>query len=199
MVLVLVVVGGLLSQDGQANEAALREAFNKEFKDRDPTKRVEAIRKLNALHEEKTLLALAGALRDPAVEVRQAAAEVIGTCTDVAGAAIRGLCASLLNKKEHKDVRAACARSLKLAQYKAEAIDALIQTIGGIGEQDKDLFTFGAECTAVLIWLTSQDFGFNKETAEKWKKWWTENKARIVREDLEKLAAYRKSAAAKGK
>jgi hypothetical protein len=51
-----------------------REAFAREIKDRNPAKRIEALRKLNALHEEKTLLALAGALRDADVEVRKAAA-----------------------------------------------------------------------------------------------------------------------------
>lgn len=197
--LLVTVYAALLFQDGQANEAALREVFAREYKDRDPARRIEAIRRLNALHEEKTLLTLAGALRDPAVGVRTAAAEVIGTCTDVSGSAIKGLCATLVNKKENKDVRLACARSLKLVQYKAEAIDALIQTISGIAEQDKDLFPFGVECTGVLIWLTSQDFGFGKETAEKWKKWWVKNKARIVRDDQEKFDAYRKSAGVKGK
>lgn len=199
MPLFLLMSAGLLFQDGQSNEAVLREAFARDFKDRNPAKRVEAVRKLHALHEEKTLLALAGAMTDPAVEVRKAAAEVIGSCADVSGSTIKGLCFTLKNKKEDKDVRAECAKAFKTVQYKAEAIDALIQTIGSISKQDKDLFAFGAECTATLNWLASQDFGAGEETPDKWKKCWSENKARIIRDDQEKLAAYRKSASPKGK
>jgi HEAT repeat protein len=188
-----------LFQDGQANESALREAFAKEFKDKDPAKRVEALRKLGALSNEKTLLVLAGALRDPEPRVRKATAEVISSCTDVAGAAVQGLCTSLLNKKEDKEVRTACAKALARAQVKAEAIDALVQAISGITEQEKDLFQFGADCTQSLNWLGAQDFGAGKETPDKWKRWWAENKAGIVKEDQEKLAAHRKATAGKGK
>lgn len=172
-------------QDGQANEAVLREEFARGFQDRSPAKRVEAVRKLNALHEEKTLLALAGALKDPVVDVRRAAADIIATCTDVSGAAIKGLCATLLNRKEDRSVRVACAKALGTAQYKAEAIDALVQTLSVVPEG-----------TASLRYLSAQEF---KGDADAWKKWWNENKPRIVKEDAEKLAAYRKSVVVKGK
>lgn len=193
----LAVISVFLVQDGQANEAKPREDFSKAFKGKDPAKRIEALRRLSALHEEKTLLALAGGLRDPAAEVRKTAAETIGTCTDVAGAGIKGLCATLLNRKENTDVRTVCAKSLARAQYKAEAIDALVHTISGIGEQEKNLYQFGADCTESLNWLASQDLGAGKETPDKWKRW-AENKARVLKGDVEKLATYRKSAA-KGK
>lgn len=190
---------GAFFQDGQPTESSVREAFSKEFKDKSPAKRDVALRRLVGLGEEKTMLVLAGALRDPEAQVRRAAAEVIATCMDGSGATIKALCAILQNKKEDKDVRGACAKALAKAQYKAEPVDALIQTISGIGEQEKDLFAFGAECTQILNQLAGQDFGAGKDTPDKWKKWWKENQSKVAKEDQEKLIAYKKSAAAKGK
>ena len=179
-------------------EPEVRDAFAKEFKDKSPTKREVALRRLVGLKEEKTLQALAAALRDPDLTVRTVTVEVIATCTDSSGAAIKALCALLLNKKEDKDLRLACARALAKAQYRAEPIDALVQTISGIGEQEKEFYVFGAECTRILNELAGQDFGAGKETPDKWKKWWKDNQAKIAKEDQEKLVAYRKSTA-KGK
>lgn len=110
-----------LSQDGQANEPALREAFATGFKSKNPAKRIEALQRLRALSKEKTLLALAGGVRDPDAQVRKAAAEVIATCTDLSGTTIKPLCASLLNQKEDKDVRMACAEAAGLAQYAVQS------------------------------------------------------------------------------
>lgn len=201
MLAVLFAVGcsvacGSPAQDVTEPEA--RDAFAKEFKDKSPAKREVALRRLVGLKKEKTLQALAGALRDPDLAVRKAAAEVIATCTDSSGAAIKPLAAILQNKKEDKDLRLACARALSKAQYKAEPIDALVQTISGIGEQEKDLYAFGAECTRLLNELAGQDFGAGKETPDKWKKWWKDNQPKIVKEDQEKLVAYKKPTA-KGK
>lgn len=177
----------LLSQDGQSNEPVLRETFSREFKDPSPAKRVEALKKLRDLHQEKTLAMLAEALRDPSVEVRKAAAEVIATCTDVHGAAVKGLCAALKNRKEAREVRSACAKALQTAPLKAEAIDALVQAIQG--DVEKDLFAASIDS---LNYLAAQDFGAGKEAASKWKSWWTEQKPRLLKEDREKLASLRK-------
>jgi hypothetical protein len=177
------------------SEAQARDTFTREFKDKSVQARDVAVRRLVGLKEEKTLQLLAGALKDPEGSIRKSAVEVILTCTDSAGAAIRSICGILLNKREDKELRALCARVLAKAEYKAEPIDALIQTISGIGEQDKDLFAFGAECSKILGQLAGQDFGAGKETPDKWKAWWKDNKAKVTKEDQEKLAAYKKSAA----
>jgi hypothetical protein len=188
-------MAGASAQD--LTEPETQAAFIKEFKDKSATKREVALRRMVGLKEEKSLQLLAGALKDPDATVRKAAAEVIATCTDSGGAAIKPLCAILTNKKEDKDVRLACARALAKAQYKAEPIDALVQTIAGIGEQDKDLFAFGAECTRILNEVAGQDFGAGKETPDKWKKWWKENQGKTTKDDQEKLAAYKKSGSGK--
>src|SRR5262245_13867790 len=184
---------GLFSQD--LTEPQVRDVFAKEFKDSSPVKREVAVRRLVGLKEDKTLQLLAGALKDPEASVRKTSAEVIATCTDPLGATIKPLCTLLQNKKEDKDLRLACAKALSKAQYKAEPIDALVQTISGIGEQEKELFAFGAECTRLLNELAAQDFGAGKETPDKWKKWWKDNQPRVAKEDHEKLAAAKKSAA----
>ena len=196
LALLLSLGWGAFAQD--LPEPQVRDAFAKEFKDKSPTKREVALRRLVGLKEEKTLQALASALRDYEPAVRKVAAEVIATCTDSSGAAIKPLCAILLNKKEDKDVRLACAKALTKAQYRAEPIDALVQTISGIGEQEKDLYAFGAECTRILNELAGQDFGAGKETPDQWKKWWKDNQTKVAKEDQEKLVAYKKSTA-KGK
>jgi len=191
----LALLLSLLALAGQdLTEPETRDAFAKEFKDKTPAKREVALRRLVGLKEEKTLQALAVALRDPDAGVRKVAAEVIATCTDSSGAAVKSLCAILLNKKEDKDVRLASAKALSKAQYKAEPIDALVQTISGIGEQEKDLYAFGADCTRILNEVAGQDFGAGKETPDKWKKWWKDNQAKTAKEDQEKLIAYKKSA-----
>jgi len=175
-------------------EPQARTTFIREFKDKSPQARDVAVRRLVGLKEEATLQLLAGALKDPETSIRKSTAEVILTCTDSSGATIRPLCGILVNKREDKDLRMACARALAKAGYKAEAIDAFIQTIAGIGEQDKDLFAFGAESTRILGQLAGQDFGSGKDTPDKWKAWWKDNKPKVTKDDQDKLAAYRKSA-----
>jgi hypothetical protein len=174
-------------------EPQARDVFVKEYRDKSATARDVAVRRLVGLKEEKTLQLLAGALRDSDAGVRKTAAEVIATCTDATGAALRSLGSLLRDKRERRDVREACLKALAKAHYKAEPVDALIQTIGGISEQDKDLFEFGAECTRLLNEMAGQDFGAGKDTPDKWKKWWKDNQARLAKEDREKLAAVLKS------
>jgi HEAT repeat protein len=190
----------ILAQDaGRSNEPLLRDVFVKEFKDKDPIRRLEAVRRLSSQSEEKTILLLADALRDPDPVVRKAVVETMASCTDRTGAGIKPLCAVLLNKKEDKGVRIACAKALSSVQIKADAIDGLVQAITSIGDLEKDIQAFVSECTRTLSWLTGQDFGGGKETPEKWKKWWADNKARITKEDQERLGGPRKPAAPKGR
>ena len=198
--LALVVAGLLVSaQEGRSNESLLREVFAREIKDKDPVRRLEAVRRLSSQSEEKTILLLGDALRDPEILVRKAVVDTIASCTDRTGVGIKPLCGSLLNKKEDKTVRIACAQALHTVQVKAEAIDALIQAITSIGDLEKDIQAFVSACTRTLGWLSGQDFGGSKETPEKWKKWWADNKARITREDQEKLGVFRKPTPGKGR
>jgi len=198
-VLLLTVLLVLAQEGGRSNEPLLRDVFVKEFKDKDPIRRLEAVRRLSSQSEEKTILLLGDALRDPEVLVRKAVVDTIASCTDRTGAGIKPLCGSLLNRKEDKTVRIACAQALRTAQIKAEAIDALIQAITSIGDLEKDIQAFVSECTRTLGWLSGQDFGGSKETPEKWKKWWADNKARITKEDQDLLGVPRKPPPGKGK
>jgi HEAT repeat protein len=198
-VLLLTVLLVLAQEGGRSNEPLLRDVFVKEFKDKDPIRRLEAVRRLSSQSEEKTILLLGDALRDPEVLVRKAVVDTIASCTDRTGVGIKPLCGSLLNKKEDKTVRIACAQALRTAQLKAEAIDALIQAITSIGDLEKDIQAFVSECTRTLGWLSGQDFGGGKETPEKWKKWWADNKARITKEDQERLGVFRKPTPGKGR
>src|SRR6185503_3814202 len=159
VVLLLTVLLVLAQEGGRSNEPLLRDVFAKEFKDKDPIRRLEAVRRLMSQSEEKTILLLADALRDPDPIVRKAVGETIGSCTDRAGVGIKPLCALLLNKKEDRGVRIACAKALCAAKVKAEAFDALVQAITSIGDLEKDIQPFVSECTRTLGWLSGQDFG----------------------------------------
>ncbi len=191
--MLLLTVLLVLAQDaGRSNEPLLRDVFVKEFKDKDPLRRLEAVRRLRSQSEEKTILLLADALRDPDLGVRKAVVETIASCTDRTGVGIKPLCAILLNKKEDKGVRIACAAALSVVKVKAEAVDALVQAITSIGDLEKDIQPFLSECARTLSWLSGQDFGGGKEAPEKWKKWWADNKARITKEDQDALGVPRK-------
>ncbi|HVE42033.1 MAG TPA: HEAT repeat domain-containing protein [Planctomycetota bacterium] len=197
--LLLTVLLALAQEGGRSNEPLLRDVFAKEFKDKDPIRRLEAVRRLSSQSEEKTILLLADALRDPDLGVRKAVIETIASCTDRTGAGIKPLCAILVNKKEDKGLRIACAKALSTAKVKAEAFDALVQAITSIGDLEKDIQPFVSECTRTLSWLSGQDFGGGKEAPEKWKKWWADSKARITKEDQDLLGIPRKPPPAKGK
>lgn len=174
------------------DENALRETFAKEFKAKDAAKRVEAVKKLAGAKEEKTIALLASHAKDEAKEVQIAVAETIEGCTDAGGAAIKPLCAVLVDKKEEPEVRLACAKALGKAHYKADAIEALIDMISGITNADKNLFSTGAAVTEVLNGVAGQKFGQGKETPALWQQWWTENKAKVQKEDAAKKEEYKK-------
>lgn len=185
----LILLAALLSQAGEAPQ---RERFAKEFKEKDPEKRAEALRSLNAAKETKTVALVIGALKDPSTKVRVAACEVLGTSADPAAAALKPLCGVLTATAEDQAVRLAAARSLMAMPYKTEAIDAMVRTICGITEGQKELYNFGADVTKLLNSTAGQDFGAGKETPAKWKTWWKDNQARVAREDGEKRAARKK-------
>ena len=185
-----ILLAALLLQD---TEAALRDRFTKAFKDKNPETRVDALRTLTGAKEAKSVALVIAALKEPSTKVRKAAAEVLGTAGDPAAAGIRPLCELLKSTKEDPEVRLASARSLMAAPYKAEAIDAMIVTISGIGEGEKALFNFGADVTKVLNSTAGQDFGAGKETPAKWKAWWGQNQTKITREDDARRAERKKS------
>lgn len=165
------------------DESALREEFKRAFRDSAPERRVEAVRKLASSQEEETVALLAGALKDPAKEVRRAAAAALETARDQTGVAIKPLCALLVNKEEDPGVRYACAKALGKAHYKYEPIEALIRTISEITPQDRHLFDFGANVTDVLNGMAGEDFGKDRRTPELWQNWWEENRDRLRKED----------------
>ena len=41
--------------------------------------------------------------------------------------------------------------------------------------------------------LGGQDFGAGKDTPKKWQKWWSQNRSRILKEDAQQRADYKKS------
>ncbi len=197
MVSILALLALPFTLTAQEDEAKKRDAFVKEFKDKAPAKRVEAVGKMTGSVEEKTLTAIAAGLKDAVLDVRKAVAACLAECRDGVGVAVKPLCAILSNKKEDKDLRLACAKALAKEEYKAEAVDAMIQAIT-IDEKEKELYMFGAEVTKILGGVTGQDFGATKETPAKWQNWHKLNQAKLVKDDVDKLAAWKKSAA-KGK
>jgi len=184
---------GLMALVFQGDEAARRAAFEKEFKDKDAAKRVDAVKKLAGSQEEKTLTLLAGALKDPANEVKKAAAETIEAITDGGGVAIANLCTILVDKKQDQSVRLACAKALGKARYRTQPIQAMIETISNISNKEKELFEFGANVTEVLEKYTGEKFLREKVTPQLWQNWWDENKDKIKKEDDAKRAEYKKT------
>ena len=174
------------------DEAKLRAEFSAEFKSKEAAKRVEALKKLERCTEEKTIEALAGGLKDPEKEVKKTAADVIATCTDGAGAAIKALCAALVDKKEDPDVRYACAKALAKARYKTEAVNAMIDTISGIENSDRHLHEFGKNVTVLLEGVTGESFSYGKTTPGLWQFWWKENRPKYEKADETKRAEYKK-------
>lgn len=176
-----------------ADESALRDAVEKEIKAKEPAKRVEAVKRLSGAKEEKTVVLLAGHLKDEAKEVRLAVAGTLEGATDGAGAAVKPLAAILVDKKADPDVRLACAKALAKSAYKHGPTRAMIETICNIGNEDRDLHKFGAEVTGILNKFTGEDFGKGKLTPGLWEQWWDDNKAKLEKEDAARLETYRKS------
>jgi HEAT repeat protein len=176
-----------------ADEAALRDAFSREFKAKDAAKRVEAVKKLSGAKEEKSLLLLAGALKDPDKLVKKAAAEAIGAGEDAGGVAVKELCAVLVSKEEDPEARLACARALGKARYRTDAIDAMINAISNILNTERHLHQFGADVTEVLEKMTGENFKREKVTPQLWQNWWKDNKEKIKQEDEKKREEYKKA------
>lgn len=191
---ILALASRLQAQD---DETRKRETFAKEFKDKAPAKRVEAVGKMTGSAEEKTITAIVAGLKDPVLDVKKAVAACLAECTDGAGVAVKPLCAILKEKKEDKDLRLACARALAKEEYKGEPADAMIQALS-IDEKEKELYAFAGEVTRIVGAFTGQDFGMAKDTPDQWKSWFKANQAKLAKEDADKLAAWKKSAG-KGK
>jgi hypothetical protein len=189
----------LVAWSAQADESALRAQFEKSIKDKDPAKRQEAVKTLRGCSEEATIRVLISALADPQKEVRRAVAEAVEGSQDGAGLAIKSLASHLVDKSEDPDVRLACARALRAARYKEHAIEAMLETIAGITNQDRTLFKFGAEVTDLLNALIGEAFPKGKQTVDLVTEWWKENKARIQKEDRAAREEYSKSQQRKGK
>lgn len=189
----IVAVLSLLLSSPARDEKALRDAFQKEIKAKEPAKRVEAAKKLAGAKEEETVALLAAHLKDAAKEVQLAVAETLEGAEDSGGVAIKPLAAVLTDKKADPDVRLACAKAIAKAKYKADPTAALIETISTISNEDKHLFKFGAAATQVLNGFAGQDFGQGKLTPGLWEKWWGENKEKLKKADEALLAEYRKS------
>ncbi|HET6246986.1 MAG TPA: HEAT repeat domain-containing protein [Tepidisphaeraceae bacterium] len=177
-------------------EAAQRETFAKQYKDKDPQKRVEAVKSLKGVSEGKSISLLAGALKDAVPLVRRAAAETLQSVSDGGGVAVKPLCTLLENKGEQPPIRLAAARALAKGPYKADAIKSLIVAIS-LEESDVLLYAFGEDCTMILDKVAGQDFGVDKDTPGKWKSWWKDNQAKVIEQDRQTLAAYKKSGAGK--
>jgi HEAT repeat protein len=175
------------------DEAALRDAFAKDVKAKDAAKRVEAVKKLAGAKEEKTIDLLVKSLKDPAVEVRKAAAETIEGSTDGAGHAIKPLGEILVDKKADLEFRLACAKALRKARYKSEAFPFFYQTISTIEPEERQFFKFGAEVTGILDAYVGKSFGATKTTAERWSEWWTDNKKALTEEDEKKHKVWKEN------
>jgi len=175
------------------DEAALRTTYEKEIKAKDAAKRVEAVKKLASAKEEKTIELLLKSLKDPALEVRKAAAETIEGATDGAGKAIKPLGDILVDKKEDLDLRLACAKALAKARYKSEAFPFFYTTISSIENSEKQFHKFGADVTQILDGYIGKSFGVMKTTPERWSEWWTDNQKALKEEDEKKHKAWKEN------
>jgi len=179
---VLLFIAAVLLRD----EAALRDAFGKEIKAKEAPKRVEAVGKLSGAKEEKTIDLLVKSLKDPALEVRKAAAQALEGSTDGAGKAIKPLGDILVDKKDDLDLRLMCAKALSKARYKSEAFPFFYTTISSIEREERQFHQFGADVTKILDGYVGKSFGQDKTTAERWSEWWTDNQKALKEEDAKK-------------
>ncbi|MBI3857905.1 MAG: HEAT repeat domain-containing protein [Planctomycetes bacterium] len=181
MAIVLLLLSALLR-----DEAALRDAFAKEIKAKEPAKRVEALKKLAGAKEEKSIDLLVHSLKDSALEVRKAAAEAIEGSSDGGGKAIKTLGEILVDKKEDLGLRMACAKALVKSPYKFEVFPYLLKAIASIEADERQFHKFGFDVTKLIDGYTGKSFNADKTTAERWEEWWNDNKAALQKED-EKL------------
>lgn len=175
------------------DEAALRESFAKEIQAKEAAGRVAAVKTLSGAKEEKTIELLAGALKDPALEVRKAAAETLEASTDGAGVAVKPLGEILVDKKDDLDLRLACAKALSKSRYKAEVFPYYFKTISTIEPEEKHLHQFGYQVTVILDGYVGKSFGAQKTTAERWEEWWTDNQAALKKDDAKKREEWKKA------
>ena len=182
MASVLLLIAAVLLRD----EAALRDAFGKEIKAKEAAKRVEAVGKLAGAKEEKTIDLLVKSLKDPALEVRKAAAQALEGSTDGAGKAIKPLGDILVDKKDDLDLRLMCAKALSKARYKSEAFPFFYTTISSIERDERQFHQFGADVTKILDGYAGKSFGQDKATAERWSEWWADNQKALKEEDAKK-------------
>jgi hypothetical protein len=182
MIVLMAALSALLLRD----EAALRESFAKEYQAKEAAGRVAALKTLAGAKEEKTVELLAGALKDPALEVRKAAAETLEASTDGAGVAIKPLGGILEDKKADLDLRLACAKALSKSRYKGEAFPYFFNTISSVQPEEKHLHKFGYQVTVILDGYVGKSFGAIKNTPERWEEWWTDNQAALKKDDAKK-------------
>jgi len=178
----------LLARD----EAALREAFDKEFKSKEAKHRAEAVKKLSGAKEEKTVALLVLGLKDKELEVRKAAAAAIEGSTDGGGVAIKSLGEILVDKKDDLDLRLACAKALARSPYKAEPFTYFFKTITSIDREERQFHQFGSDVTKILDKFVGKSFGTGKDTPERWTEWWTDNQEELRKQDAKTLEAWKK-------
>jgi len=176
----------------EGDEAALREAFDKEFTSKEPKHRAEAVRKLSGAKEEKSIECLVRGLKDADLDVRKTTAEAIEKSSDEAGVAIKALGEILVDKKEDLGLRKACAKALATSRYKGEAFPYFLQTITSIDREEVQFHKFGGEVTVVLDKFIGKSFGQGKETAERWTEWWQDNQEALRKEDEKVREAWKK-------
>jgi hypothetical protein len=168
---------------GAADEAALRERFESAFRAGPEADRVKALESLKGAKEPATLGLAAAALKDPAKDVRAAAAAALESMEDRTGAALEALGVRLNDKQEDPGVRLACARALAKSPYKAAPFRFLLDCISGVTREDKHLYRFGADVTGIIDGFIGKSYGADKVTAELWENWWADNQARLKAAD----------------
>jgi len=188
MILMTAVLALALVRD----EAALREAFEKEFQAKEAAHRVAAMKKLAGAKEEKTVDLMAGGLKDMDLEVRKAAAETIEGSTDGAGRAVKPLGVILEDKKEDQALRLACAKALSKSRYKGEVFPYFFKAIS-IDPEERHLHKFGYQVTQILDSYVGKSFGADRATPDRWEEWWTDNQAGLKKEDARQREEWNKA------
>ncbi len=174
------------------DEAALREAFDKDFASKEAKHRSEAVKKLAGAKEEKSIECLLRGLKDADLEVRKASAESIEKSTDGGGLAVKALGEILVDKKEDLGLRKACAKALATSRYKGEAFPFFFKTITSIDRDEVQFHKFGGEVTVILDTFIGKSFGQGKETPERWTEWWQDNQETLKKDDEKVREAWKK-------
>lgn len=189
MMMLLAVASALLLGD----EAALREAFSKDFRSESAAERAAAVKKLSGAAEEKTIELLAGSLKDKELVVRKAAVEALGASTDGGGVAIQPLGGLLVDKKEDLVLRLDCAKVLVKSPYKSEVFPIVLKTMSSIESEERHFFQFGFEVTKLLDAYIGRSYGADKMTCERWDDWWSNHEADLKKADALKHEEWKKA------